>query len=111
MTSIMSMWVALVVLGSGPEQGLVQPDARDFPQLACYHLSARQFIKEERERLSDDGPGTDDTIAPYDSYNLEQVSELLLEKLYYIIKTLLKPDDNLSLVTVKDSFKNSGNVP
>lgn len=110
MTSIMSTLVALVLLGSGPEQGLVQPDVIDFPLLACYHSGAREFIKEEKEKLFTDEQGTDDTNALYESYGLEKVSELL-DKLFYIIKTLFKPDEILSLVTVKDSFLNSGNVP
>lgn len=110
MTCTISLWVAMAMLGSGPEQGLVQPDAKVFPQLACYHSSAREFINEEKEKLYTDEQGTDATNAPYESYDLEKVSELL-DKLFYIIKTLFKPDENLSLVTVEDSLKNSGNVP
>ena len=110
MTCTISLWVAMVMLGSGPDQGLVQPDAKVFPQLACYHSSAREFIKEEKEKLFTDERGTDDTNAPYDSYSLEQVSELL-DKLFYIIKTLFKPDENLSLVTIKGSPGNHGRLP
>lgn len=102
MTCTISLWVAMVLLGPGPDQGLVQPDVKVFPQLACYHSSASEFIKEEKEKLFTDEHKTDDTNAPYDSYNLEQVSELL-DKLFYIIKTLFKPDENPSLVTRKDS--------
>ena len=100
----------MVMLSPGPDLGLVQPDAKDLPQLACYCPSARKFIKEEKEKLFTDEHKTDDTNAPYDSYNLEQVSELL-DKLFYIIKTLFKPDENHSLVTRKGSPGNYGRLP
>ena len=102
MTSMMSMWIALVVLGPAPEQGPGQPDVKDFPQLACYRSTASEFIKEEKERLF--AGKTDYTNEPWNSYDLEKVGELLFEKLYYIIRILLNQDENLSLVTRKDPF-------
>jgi hypothetical protein len=102
----MSILVALVMLGSGPEQGDVRPDAEDFPQLACYCPSARKFIKEEKERLSADR--TDRTIALWDSDELEKATELLLENLHYIIRILTIKDENLSLDTRNGSWGNSG---
>ena len=110
MTTTISLWVALVVLGSGPEQGLIRPDAELNLLLACYHSSTREFIKEEKERLSVRENGTDDTIAPHESYDLEQVSELFY-RLFHIIKTLFKPDESYTLVTRKDSPGHYGRLP
>jgi len=110
MTCTISLWVAMVMLGPGPDQGLVQPDANVFPQLACYCPSARKFIKEEKEKLSTDEHETDDTKALHDSYNLERFSELL-DKFFYIIKTLFKPDENPNLVTRRGSPGNHGRLP
>lgn len=93
MASILPVWIALTLLGSGPDPGAAPASIEDAHRLACYRSSERSFIKEEKEKLA--GKLADYANMPWKNHELEKARKILLERLVDYLKALLKRNQTI----------------